>query len=198
MPTGLARLTPFPDSLGSSPLNRPCERPHRRSRERESCEASIFRSAGFQNALIEMKFFRGGAAKFKGGGLLDGVAEGFEAARRGEPSERKVCSEHTLFARDGKRLERGLNRRGYLRKFRAGFDSGPKHARAAHVREKSKAPKFYEDGSAGRNGSERGLYRFQLFRRCFADEFQRDVKALRTPSGMSIATKRRISQISYF
>src|ERR1700686_4687280 len=84
IPRGMGRRPPFPDSLGFSPRKRKC------------CQASIFRPAGFQNALIEMKFLRRGHAEFKGAGLFDGGMKGVESARRVESRERQVRGEHAL------------------------------------------------------------------------------------------------------
>src|ERR1019366_6903963 len=126
---------------------------------------------------IEMKFLGGGDAKFKAAGLLDGLLKGLEYARRVESREREMWRECTLLTRDAKRGERCLDRAGKRGEFRACFDPGPEDVRAALIWEKSQAAKIYGDGSAAGNGRECRLDHFSVFLWCFADEFQRDVKA---------------------
>src|ERR1700674_1093010 len=93
IPRGTGPRPPFPDSLGFSPRKRKCSLP------------SIFRPAGFQNALIQMKFLRGGAAEFKEAGLLDGGMKSIESARRVETRERQVRGKCALLAHDAKRTK---------------------------------------------------------------------------------------------
>src|SRR6185437_5158616 len=62
---------------------------------------------------------------------------------------------------------------------RSCFDSKPEHARAALIREKSKIPEGYWDWGARLHTCERILDFGQLRFFHMADEFQRDVYALR-------------------
>src|SRR5690242_3973829 len=92
VPRGWERLSPSPDSIGFSP----CER----SRERKSCQTSIFRPTRFQNALIQMKFPCGGHAKLKVDGLQDGGVQSIESSRRVEAGESQMGRECSLVARN--------------------------------------------------------------------------------------------------
>src|SRR5580704_11903766 len=148
IPKGPERRLPFPDSLGLSP------------RERKCCQPSIFRAAGFQNALIEMKFLRGGRAEFEVAALLDGGMQGFESARRVESREREMRREGAFLARDAKRSKSRVDCGGQRGEIRPGFDAGPEHARAAIIRKKSQAAKIHGDGSAAGKGRKRCLHCF--------------------------------------
>ncbi len=127
--------------------------------------------------------------------------------------------EGALFARDAQRLERCLDGGGKRGEFRAGFDSGPEHARAALVWEKSQAAEnSWEWRSGERCEASAGLISLAFSGAVSPMNFSvtwrpsmraqraswqagrsfavRTASELRTSSGMSSATKRRMISVA--
>src|SRR5258708_34713690 len=96
-----------------------------------------------------MKFRRRCGAKFNLPGLLDGVLQGFEDARCFESRESEMWRKCALITRDAQRRARSFYRAGKFGEFRPGVNSGPEHAWAVLIWEKSPAATSYGSRGAG-------------------------------------------------